>query len=324
MSKKFENTIIDTFESFDINKFKVNYPDHRIFVCGGPVDVEATIPLSFRQRLIEKLASDHPEIENEIVLAETFKDYYREHAYTDLLVFEDDIAQLASVVVIFLESPGSLVELGMFCTKPNFYKKLLIVAPREKTEGEDSFIYLGPLHHIRSREKSSVAIYPWPDKKSIDYPQIHIQDLCDTLIEKRNTLPKHPKFNKNNAGHVALLLLEIIRLCYPILLTEVEFALISLELDVERSKVTRLLYLLIRLGYLNTYEYGGGYKFYYPLDRTSSRIKFGTNRKSIIFDEKKIVMNLKISYINDSHDSASRKRIAAANEIQKILKGDKN
>ncbi|WP_373940805.1 retron St85 family effector protein [Vibrio chagasii] len=321
MSKKFEDAIIGAFEPFDVNKFKVNYPDHRIFVCGGPIDVKAPIPLSFRQRLIDKLASSYPDIETEVVLAETFKDYFREHAYSDLLVFEDDIAQLASVVVILLESPGSLVELGMFCTKPNFYKKLLIVAPREETEREDSFIYLGPLDHIRSREASSVAIYPWPDNRVLDYPSIHIQDLCDTLLEKRNNLPKHPAFNQKNSGHVALLVLEIIRLSFPILLTEIELALVSLGLDEERGKITRLLYLLSRLGYLDTYEYGGGYKFYYPLDRTSPRIKFGSNKQSAAFDEKRLVMNLKMSYVTDNHDGAARKRIAAATEIQKKLKG---
>lgn len=321
VSKKFENAIIDVFEAFDVNKFKVSYPDHRIFVCGGPINVEEIVPLSFRQRLIEKLASDYPEIENEVVLAETFKDYFKEHAYSDLLIFEDDIAQLASVVVIFLESAGSLVELGMFCTKPNFYKKLLIVASREETEREDSFIYLGPLEHIRRKEPSSVAIYPWPDAQVSDYPDIHMQDLCGTLLEKRNTIPKQPTFNKNNSGHIALLLLEIIRLSYPILLTEIELALVSLGLDEDRSKVTRLLYLLHRLEYLDTYEYGGGYKFYYPFDRTSPRIKFGANKNSVTFDEKKLVMNLKMSYVIDIDDDASRKRIAAATEIQKKLKG---
>lgn len=285
MSDKFENAIIDVFESFDISNFKVNYPDHRIFVCGGPVDVKESIPQSFRHRLIASLASSHPDIEEEIVLAETFKDYFREHAYSDLLIFEDDIAQLASVVVIFLESPGSLVELGMFCTKPNFYKKLLIVAPREETEKEDSFIYLGPLEHIRKKEPSSVAIYPWPDNKVLDYPNIHMQDLSDALLEKRNTIPKNPAFNKNNSGHVALLLLEIVRLSYPILLTEIELTLVSLGLDEDRNKVTRLLYLLNRLEYLNTYEYGV-YKYYYPLDRTNPRVKFGADKNSNAFDEK--------------------------------------
>lgn len=320
MSDKFENAIIDVFESFDISNFKVNYPDHRIFVCGGPVDVKESIPQSFRHRLIASLASSHPDIEEEIVLAETFKDYFREHAYSDLLIFEDDIAQLASVVVIFLESPGSLVELGMFCTKPNFYKKLLIVAPREETEKEDSFIYLGPLEHIRKKEPSSVAIYPWPDNKVLDYPNIHMQDLSDALLEKRNTIPKNPAFNKNNSGHVALLLLEIVRLSYPILLTEIELTLVSLGLDEVRNKVTRLLYLLNRLEYLNTYEYGV-YKYYYPLDRTNPRVKFGADKNSNAFDEKKLVMNLKMSYVTETN-SPSRKRIAAASEIQKKLRGN--
>ncbi|MGR6837553.1 retron St85 family effector protein, partial [Aliivibrio wodanis] len=266
MSKKFENAVIDAFESFDVNNFKINYPDHRIFVCGGQIDIRETIPLSFRQRFISDLAVKHPHIESEIILAESFKDYFKEHAYRDLLTFEDDIAQVASVVVIFLESPGSLVELGMFCTKPNFYKKLLIIAPRKETEEEDSFIYLGPLYHIRSKEPSSVAIYPWPSTAVLEYPDIHLQDLCASLLEKRDNIPKHPKYSPDNSGHVALLILEVVRLSYPILLTEIELALASLNLDEDKSKVTRLLYLLNKLGYLDTYEYSG-YKYYYPIIR---------------------------------------------------------
>ncbi|EKD9043212.1 retron St85 family effector protein [Vibrio parahaemolyticus] len=320
MSKKFEDAIIDSFDKFDVRNFKINYPDHRIFVCGGQIDIREPIPLSFRQRFIEKLATSYPELESEIVLAESFKDYFREHAYRDLLTFEDDIAQLASVVVIFLESPGSLVELGMFCTKPNFYKKLLIVAPREETEREDSFIYLGPLHHIRGKEQSSVAVYPWPSNKALDYPDIHLQDLCISLQGKRNSIPKNPTLNPKNSGHIALLILEIVRLSYPVLLTEIELALASLELDEDKSKVTRLLYLLNKLGYLDTYEYSG-YKYYYPIDREKPRVKFGSTKNNIPFDEKKLMMSLKMSYVTELSDDASRKRIAAGEEIQKILKG---
>lgn len=320
MSTKFEDSIVATFECYDFSRFKVNYPDHKIFVCGGQIDVQAPIALSFRQRLMEKLASDYPDLENEIVLAETFKDYFREHAYNDLLIFEDDIAQLASVVVIFLESPGSLVELGMFCTKPSFYKKLLIVAPREETEREDSFIYLGPLEHISSKEPTSVSIYPWPKSTEPKYSDIHLKDLCSTLLTKRNSLPKAPSFNKDNSGHVALLIMEIVRLSYPVLLTEIELALLSLELYEDRTKVTRLLYLLTRLEYLDTYSYGG-YKYYYPLDRKNPRVKFGHSKKNVPFDEAKLVMGFKMSYFRDVNDDASRKRIAAATEIQKILQG---
>ncbi|AUV87289.1 retron St85 family effector protein [Vibrio campbellii] len=318
MSTKFEDAIIDAFEQFDVSNFKVNYPDHRIFVCGGQIDIREHIPLSFRQRFISELATKHPHIESEIVLAESFKDYFKEHAYRDLLTFEDDIAQLASVVVIFLESPGSLVELGMFCTKPNFYKKLLIVAPREETEREDSFIYLGPLHHIRSKEPSSVSIYPWPSTTVAGYSDIHLQDLCASLLEKRDNIPKNPTFASDNSGHVALLIFEIVRLSYPVLLTEIELALASLNLDEEKSKVTRLLYLLNKLGYLDTYEYSG-YKYYYPTIRDKPRVKFGSNKAGVPFDEKKLQMNLKMSYVTDISDGASRKRIAAGKEIQTIL-----
>ncbi len=188
MSTKFENTLIETFEKLSTDKFKVNLETHHLFVCGGPVDIQAKTPPSFRDRFVSYSASKYPLIHDAIVQAETFKDYFKENAYPDLLVFEEEIANLASLVVIFLESPGSLVELGMFCTKPDFYKKLLIIAPQDEVSGEDSFIYLGPLENIKKKEPTSVEIFPWPDCNNDHYDQEHLENLCTSISEKLSSL----------------------------------------------------------------------------------------------------------------------------------------
>lgn len=320
---QFENSIVDTFGAYDTSSFRVQFIDHRLFICGGAVDVTQPIPLSFRQRFIEKLAISAPSFEDEVVLAETFKDYFKEHAYSDLLTFEDDIAHIASVIIIFLESPGSLVELGMFCTKPEFYKKLLIIAPSHEVEREDSFIYLGPLEHIKKKEKNSVAVYPWPSKGVLEYDDIHLQDLVETLTQKLEGAKKTQRFNAENAGHVALLIIEIVRLSYPILLQEIELALASLEMEVSQSQVTRSLYLLQKLSYVATYEYSG-YKYYYPTSqRKKPRVKFGGSKNGNPFDESKVMMGLKMAYVTDTKNASARKRLAAGKEIQKVLKESK-
>lgn len=186
MEVDFENTLIGQFERLDHKRFKVNFSKKHIFVCGGVVDVKSQIPPSFRDRFIQFSASENDEVAQAIILAESFKDYFKENTFSDLLVFEDEIANIASLVLIFLESPGSLVELGMFCSKPEFYKKLIIVAPQEQTESEDSFIYLGPLEHIRRKEKDSVVIYPWPNSKTVKYNKDYLSDLLEHVSKKIN------------------------------------------------------------------------------------------------------------------------------------------
>jgi hypothetical protein len=53
-------------------------------------------------------------LKGEVVLAEKANQLYRETKYTDLISFEEDIARIASLVLVIAESPGSLAELGAF------------------------------------------------------------------------------------------------------------------------------------------------------------------------------------------------------------------
>lgn len=319
MSTKFEDALIETFEKLSLNKFKVNLENHHLFVCGGAVDVTAKFPLSFRHHLITYSATKYPLIHDAIVQAETFKDYFKENAYPDLLVFEEEIANLASLVLIFLESPGSLVELGMFCTKPDFYKKLVIIVPRDEVSAEDSFIYLGPLENIKKKEPTAVAVYPWP-KQGIDYDQVHLEDLCITIDDKLSALPKNVEFNENNSGHVALLIAEIIRINYPILIGEIELALLALGLDIKQSEVTRHIYLLNKLEIINSTFYSR-YTYYYSQQPAKRIFNFGKMLTGNGFDEQKNRMKMQQSFLLHNDDQ-SRKRRNAMKQILLLGKED--
>lgn len=318
MSAKFEDTLIETFEKLSIGKFKVNLESHHLFVCGGLVDITTKFPPSFRHRFVSYSAIHYPLIHNAIVQAETFKDYFKENAYPDLLIFEEEIANLASLVIIFLESPGSLVELGMFCTKPDFYKKLVIVAPQEEVSGEDSFIYLGPLENIKKKEPTSVAIYPWPDPNSNEYEHEHLEDLCKSIDEKLSLLPKNIGFNESNSGHIALLIAEIVRINHPILIGEIEYALLSLDLDIKPSEITRHLYLLNKLEIIDSLFYSR-YKYYYPQNPINRFFSFGKTSLGSGFDEKKIRMKMLQTFVA-SDDSQSKKRQNAMKQILVLIK----
>jgi hypothetical protein len=49
--------------------------------------------------------------------------------------------------------------------------------------------------------------------------------------------PKEEKFQPNNSGHISLLICEIITLCNPILIGEIELALEALEIDIPQKNI---------------------------------------------------------------------------------------
>ena len=319
MSADFENLLYESFERLDYKNFKVNLSSHRLFVCGGEIDVTSSIPPSFRDRFVSFSGKSHPHIHDSIVLAEAFKDYFKDNAYPDLLVFEDEIASISSVVVIFLESPGSLVELGMFCTKPNFYKKLVIVVPQDEVKNEDSFIYLGPLENIKKKESNSVAIYPWPDPNDAKYDKSHLEDLCDVIDSKLSSLPTSSKFNIEDTSHLSLFIADIIRISYPVLFSEIEFALLATDLAIEPSRLTRHIYLLSKMGFIDSLPYSG-YRYYYPTKEARRFLVYGRMKVDQTFDEAAFRMSLIQSYMPGA-DIPSRKRRSAMSQIYGLLVG---
>lgn len=278
MSKEYENSIVTAFEGLEVSSFRVHLDLRHIFVCGGEVDVGKQIPPSFRDRFVSFSCRNYEGIHDSLVLAERFKDYFKENAYPDLFVFESEVASISSLVIIFLESPGSLVELGMFCAVEDLYKKMIIVAPREEVESADSFIYLGPLENLRRKEDKSVLVYPWPSSSNLQYDDEHLIDLCEAIKDRWVSASKTARFNKKEPGHVAFLIAEIVRVCFPILITEIEYALMALELEVSYSKVSRLIYLLEKVDVIRKYEYGG-YHYYYFCLKDSPLISFHGGKK---------------------------------------------
>ena len=250
-------------------------------------------------------ATSESEIHDQLVLAENFKDYFRENTFTDLLVFEDEIAKISSLIVLFLESPGSLVELGMFSCRPEFYKKLLIVAPAKETASEDSFIYLGPLEYIRKKEENSVITYEWPTGENLD--RALLIDLCENIKNKLSKSNDTASFDEDNSAHIALLLLEIIRLSYPVLITEMERVLEVLGLTQHSHQTKRCLYLLEKLGRVKKYKFGN-VDYYYPLHKSEKTLKWGKTKDNKTVETNNIIVALKSSFILSDSSSATKRK----------------
>ena len=77
---------------------------------------------------------------------------------SDLLEYENLLADSADVVCIICESMGSAVELGAFVQSEKFEQKL-IVCMNQKYARDKSFIMMGPVKHLEKKNKEAVIRY---------------------------------------------------------------------------------------------------------------------------------------------------------------------
>lgn len=313
----FEQALKTQLEQLDKSNFQVHLSVRRLFICGGEVDVTSHDPKSFRDKFQRYTADKNYSLHDDVVLAEDFKDYYKNGDYGDLLTFEDDLAYLSTIVIIFLESPGALVELGLYCSRPQFYKKLLIVVSEDEVKNEDSFIYLGPIEYIKKKSSdSAVLTYPF-SLRNRDYSDEFTQDLCDEIESKLNKLNNTEKFDCGNSGHIALLIAEIIRLCFPIQLSEIEFALNIVDVNAKSNQIKRLLYLLEKMRYIKIKTYSRN-KFYYPCFLDTKLVAFGKTKQNKTLDSNTVTVSIRQSW-SPSEDVISKRRRHVLSQIHKMV-----
>jgi hypothetical protein len=210
------NKIFEYFENISLENARVNLTDPLIFLCGGITDVKIQPPKSMRGYLLAHLAKINSGLIDSITLAETFKDWIHDGIYNDLMTFEDDIAHFSTLIVIILESPGALTELGIFARNKMINKKILVFI-NEKYYEEDSFIKLGPVRHLEKINNRSVASYPWP-MTLLDVSSDILSNMHDDISSAISSQKKSEIFNKNNDGHLALYIYQVI-LIHAALLT---------------------------------------------------------------------------------------------------------
>ncbi|EKO3870541.1 retron St85 family effector protein [Vibrio harveyi] len=311
----------DIFTNLDTDNFIIHFSPRITFICGGPIaDGGASpYPLSLRERILNYLNAHHDEVEKNTVVAESFSDYFQNGQYTNLLQFEEDIANIASLIVVCLESAGSLVEFGLFCNHQGTSKKLLVYIPEEHYEGVDSFIALGPLAQLKASSENSVLAYPFPEPDKLQYEDI--EPVVEDLIGKLEECPKTEQFDKDNTGHVAFLIHDIISLCTPIKKQEIAKCLADLGVtNISDRRLSSLLYLLTKIGLIGKKTYSH-VDYFYVVHTALNKVTFGRCKDSTNFDRRAKFAEIKMTFMLniESQSQTLKKRRLALAKINRTL-----
>lgn len=129
----------------------------------------------------------------------------------DLLTFEEFIAALCDLIILFPESYGSVCELGAFSARDNLLKKLIVINDRSHMNTK-SFITLGPIKRIREYNEKSVI---YTDKDAIFLnPDLH-NYLINCVPEQKSCKP-NLKHNAISLDAYMYEVIDIINLFGPV------------------------------------------------------------------------------------------------------------
>jgi hypothetical protein len=191
-----------------------------VFTCGKKPNVDSP---TARDRIIQYSCKHFPGFH--FFKAEDFFNYFAstgdEENNLDLLSIENKLADYTDCIIIVLESPSAIAELGAFANHEKL-TPLLLVINDEKFIGEDSFINLGPIAKVNKKSKFKPVIHT-----NLDSILECIGDISKRLekIErkygKKVDLSTYIKFREASPKTRVFFLADIIGMLEPIKVDEV-------------------------------------------------------------------------------------------------------
>jgi hypothetical protein len=186
-----------------------------------------------------------------------------------LLRFEEDLSYLTSAVVIFLEAPGAIAELGAFSQIAALRERLVVVVGDHHHE-KRSFISLGPLRQLDRRENDHVCVIPNAPAKKLpeDLPVV-----LRNVAKKIKAAIGGRAFDPKDRGHQFALALDLISLIEVMSFKDVKAALSYFGVISNETSIRQLLFTLLKAKLIQTHRYGGT-NYYLPIQRRQKWVDY--------------------------------------------------
>lgn len=185
-----------------------------MFLCGGAIVPGLPDPVVLRDAFLR--AATLSGAPYKIILAEEAKPLTTEAGYDNLLSFESDIAQLVGLILLFVESAGSLAELGAFAALEEVAPKLLAVL-NDFHYGEESFVRNGPVKFLENEhgeesilvlDRAHVGLAPDGTIDRLDAPNF-ASAVLPAVTKRLDARPELVRFDAKKHGHAILLLVGL-------------------------------------------------------------------------------------------------------------------
>lgn len=226
----------------DFDKSKIISPQKLVFVCGGQSSNVPAAPTSMREILLAEAYAKGKQGEfggAKVLLAEKAVNALSDTKFNDLLELEKYIAAVVQAVILIVESPGSMCELGAFVMVEEISDKLIVVL-QGKYKNSPSFITDGAIKYFKKRRvDAQVHGYDWDidDKtKIVTVPSYAIDAMLAEIpiaIQDVHTSHAKEKFKKDKLEHQIYLTLGFCHLLRAAKLIDIKkcFEFSGIEID---------------------------------------------------------------------------------------------
>lgn len=279
--------------SVDLTNTRIKKFPTYIFLCGGQLaPAGANCFSSCRDVFYSYVKKKNDFISQNIVLAEKVIELFDESGYPDLLTFEKDLAAISLMTIVFSESPGAIAEIGSFSVLENIKDRLLLVMHEEDAKRNNSFIWKGPVTHLKvmAKEKGNdnpIYIYNWSKafndagccSESVFPDASNLCDAINGLIKKRK---KTSLLFSGDVGHVMLLIASSLNVMQIATIEELRLVLDLFNLKEYAKNIGRYLNLLRALDIIGYKQYGNN-EFYVSKPNGEEWVKWSYREKNSDF-----------------------------------------
>lgn len=278
-----------------------------VLLCGGPVHIkerpeDPNPPIASLRHAVTEANTKY-----EIFRPEEIESWLSDGVFKNLMSLEKDLASICSLVVIILESAGSLAELGAFSQLPDLSKKIIAIRSNDFMDAP-SFINLGILRHLTENEISSVKSYPWDIKNPPAIPSEVVDDVILDIQEGLDRLTKSSMLKLDNSSHIVVLICEIIELFSALKETEILEYLNQVGVSISKEELKRKLFLLREFRLVKVELYGDA-TFFVRSDERYHRLRIAL-KDGIAKDALRIGTEC-LEYYNSDPKQRHRKRAIA-------------
>jgi len=218
-----------------------------VFICGG----EKSEP---RDQLAAYLKKYQPKVR--LFYAEAVWELIATRLPLGALKLEAELAELADLVVIIVESPGTFAELGAFSNSDVLRPKLLPIIDKRYSPPQRSFLASGPIRWIEAESNFSPPIYV--PLKSILMAAGEVEERISRI--KRHAA--HIASLTDNSKHLLLFICDLIAIIHPATIELVEaYCARIFPLDPPGDSVATMIALAKAMGLLSSITLNGEHYF---------------------------------------------------------------
>lgn len=246
------------YDDLNFDGLRVSRPSKFVFFCGGSIPLQQYEPA---KNLRDYLCRVKPiRLGYDLVLAEKAVQLYRDTDYRDLISFEEDIARIASVVIVIAESAGSLAELGAFSANETICTVLRVVIQQEH-ETAESFVRYGPVERVKNLNRSYLGVYPWRVRRTgnlvISTVKPHLREIKNFIGQHVSAIPVSTTYTQISKFSLFYFVYWVIHLCLAV---EVKHLCSYVKLiipDATDEEISNKIYCMKIAGWLERIAYSG-------------------------------------------------------------------